>query len=369
LKVLIIKFRNIGDVLLVGPLVSSLKSQDPTLEVSVMVKHGTEAMIQAHPHADEVLVYPHRETGESRWRYFRRELAWVRSLRKRRFDMVINTTEGDRGAILGYLIAPRRIGPVKPGDSKRWRTRLYTEPRALAPGRRHTVIRNLDLLPTSLQQRDRRVRLTFAEADLTRVKAILTKLGWKPEQPLVQVHPTSRWFFKCWNSPDVAQIIDYLQRERHLQVVVTSGPDQRERDRVAQIRTLCESTPLDVSGQLTLKETAALTSLCRLFFGVDTAPMHMAAALDVPVVALFGPSGAFDWGPWPNDWDGEATPYPLQSGVQQCGPHTVIQKNWPCVPCGRDGCEGSKRSACLEQLNAPEVVPVLDQAMARADLA
>ena len=102
------------------------------------------------------------------------------------------------------------------------------------------------------------------------------------------------------------------------------------------------SAPINLAGRLSLKELGALIAKARFFFGMDSAPMHLAAAVDTPAVALFGPSGVFNWGPW-----GEG--------------HLVIQKDWACVPCGRDGCEGSKISRCLVEIEPEEVW----QAMAR----
>ncbi|MDE2089895.1 MAG: putative lipopolysaccharide heptosyltransferase III [Gammaproteobacteria bacterium] len=369
MNILLIKFRNIGDVLLTGPLASTLRMSNPTPRISVLVKAGTEAMLQGHPHVDEVIVYPERQSGESWLGYLRRVLAWLRALRRRGFDLAINTTEGDRGAILARLCgARRRIGIIKPDGDKTWRRALYTDTRTPPPGRRHTVIRNLALAPDPQSPRYRSVHLTFSEHDRDQVKALLAAQGWDGAAPLVHVHPTSRWFFKCWNDGDVARVIDHLQSERGLRVALTSGPEPRERDKAATIIRLCRRAPIDLSGRLSLKQTAALSSLCALFFGVDTAPMHVAAALEVPVVAVFGPSGAFDWGPWPNGWQGEDTPYPAQSGVQRAGPHTVVQKAWRCVPCGRDGCAGTKRSACLEILTADEIIPWLDQTLRERSL-
>ena len=161
MKILIIKFRNIGDVLLTGPLASSLKLEDPENEIHVLVKAGTEAMIDGHPHVDMVHVYPRRRPEESRWQFFRREWRWTGDLRQRQFDMVINTTEGDRGTIVGYLAGGRRrLGLVKRRGDKLWRRLLLTTARLPLPGYRHTVLRNLDLLehlgsmPYAFDQRD-----------------------------------------------------------------------------------------------------------------------------------------------------------------------------------------------------------------------
>jgi heptosyltransferase-3 len=362
-RILVIKSRNIGDVLLTGPLLSALKRHWPEASITALVKAGTEAMLAHHPHVSEVLVFPQRERNESGFAWAGRQMRFLSGLRKERFDLAINTTEGDRGAITAFLSGARqRIGLGKHENDKAWRRRLYS--RVVLPplGLRHTVIRNLDLLPRGVAGYHH-VHLGFTGAHMARVKTLLDRAGWREGEALVQVHPTSRWFFKCWQDRNMARVIDHLQRERGLRVVVTAAPDDRERGRLDAILALCETRPIDLGGQLSLEETAALASLCRLFFGVDTAPMHMAAALDVPVVALFGPSGAFDWGPWPNGWDGAGTPYPRRNGIQRAGQHIVVQKDWDCAPCGRDGCEGGKRSRCLDELTAEEVLPLIDEAL------
>ncbi len=362
MKILIIKFRNIGDVLLTGPLASSIKQHYPNSEVTVLVKAGTEAMLQHHPHVDQVLILPEQHEGESRWQYFQRERAWIDTLKTQGFDQVINTTEGDRGALIGFFAGiKQRIGATKASGDKRWRRALLTDQRPQKTSPTHTVIRNLDLLPPDCRQQYRRVELGFSAPDMDHVTALLKAQHWDGLQTLIQVHPTSRWFFKCWTNEGFAQIIDHLHSQHNCRVVITSGPDARELSKIEQILSQCQHPPINLAGRMSLTQTAALTSLCKLFVGVDTAPMHMAAALDVPVIALFGPSGAFDWGPWPNTWQGGHTPYPARNGVQNAGPHTVIQSDWQCAPCGRDGCDGSKRSRCLESIPATEVIRHIDQ--------
>jgi heptosyltransferase-3 len=96
-----------------------------------------------------------------------------------------------------------------------------------------------------------------------------------------------------------------------------------------------------------LEELAAVLERTALFIGVDSAPMHMAAALKVPVIALFGPSGEHNWGPW---GDG----------------HVVLSSPYLCRPCGEDGCLGSKRSDCLEAISARQVMAAVEQILSRS---
>jgi heptosyltransferase-3 len=117
-------------------------------------------------------------------------------------------------------------------------------------------------------------------------------------------------------------------------------------DYAADVIERCQTRPVDLTGRLNLSELAALIGRARFFFGVDSLPMHMAAATKTPAVALFGPSGEQHWAPW--------------------GPgHQVVAKDWDCRPCGRDGCAGGKISRCLVELTPNEVYPALHRAASK----
>jgi len=158
----------------------------------------------------------------------------------------------------------------------------------------------------------------------------------------------------------MAEIIDRLEITGY-RVVITAAPVKNELQRASNILQNCNHSPINLAGMLTLKQLAALSSLSTLFFGVDSAPMHIAASQNTPVIALFGPSGTFDWGPWPNDWSSLQNPYPEKNGIQYAGHHLVIQQSWDCAPCGQDGCDGTKISRCLDEIKPETVVPLIQQ--------
>jgi heptosyltransferase-3 len=178
----------------------------------------------------------------------------------------------------------------------------------------------------------------------------------------VHVHPASRWTFKCWPADRVAALCDALAA-KGWPIVLTSAPDAKEKALIADVRAardkvalLCttfgsSSAPtLDLSGQLSLKELAALTAQARLFVGVDSAPMHIAAAMGTPVVAIFGPSGDREWGPW---------------GEFGKNRHRVVASmTHPCRPCGLAGCNDSKVSDCLTTLPVSQVLAACEELLA-----
>jgi heptosyltransferase-3 len=181
----------------------------------------------------------------------------------------------------------------------------------------------------------------WSPEDENRLKGLLAARGFTSDRPFVVVHPTSRWMFKTWRLDGYAEVIAHLQRDLGLAVIVTGSPDRKERGAAGDIIRMSNSKPLDLSGQLTLKQLGCLISRARFFFGVDSAPMHIAAAVGTPVIALFGPSGDHMWGPW-----GEG--------------HRVVKKDWECRPCGQDGCRGTKVSRCLVEITTDEVIAEIE---------
>ena len=124
-------------------------------------------------------------------------------------------------------------------------------------------------------------------------------------------------------------------------VALVSGPDPVEQRLLSEVTSRLDSPVPSFAGTFSLKELGALIARARLYVGMDSAPMHIAAAMGTPTVALFGPSGDIEWGPWQV-------------------PHRIVTSSHPCRPCGRDGCGGGKRSECLEAIALPEVVAAVE---------
>jgi heptosyltransferase-3 len=208
------------------------------------------------------------------------------------------------------------------------------------------VEQNLEYLRVlGVQPTATRVSFLFSAADAEAARLRLAEAGLEPGR-FFQAHVTSRWMFKTMPPATAARLLELLRERSGLPFLLTAAPEPRELDYLAELQRHLATGPAPVFSDLRLKELGALSASARFFAGVDSAPMHMAAALDVPVLGLFGPSSAQVWGPWDNRLG--RNPYQAARGVQQGGRHTVLQSAAPCVPCLRDGCNGSKRSDCLD---------------------
>ena len=338
MKILIIKFRNIGDVLLTTPLIKNFKLNYPEAKIDCLVNKDTEEMLALNPNVNKIFTY-NRNYFKSLPKFKRilEEFKFLNSFKN--YDIVINTTEGDRGAFIAkFSKAKIKIGftPKKNLFLKNAFTHKLKNPPLL----RHIIENNLDAIRILNKKiYEKKVEIFWDEKDDEFIDSLNL-----PEK-FVHFHPVSRWLFKCIDDKISAKIIDFIQNELNLPVILTAAPLKKEIEKIGKIKALCKTNPIDLSGKLALKQTAALNKRAKFFIGVDTAIMHISAANNIPVMAFFGPSGAFNWGPWDNNL--MESKYTKKNGFQVMGRHRVIQVDWDCAPCGKDGCRGSKISDCL----------------------
>lgn len=338
MKILLLKFRHIGDVLLITPLLENLKAHyGESCEIGVALNEGCEGIIMPNPLITRLHRYPRGKIAKANLRE-RIALEWgfVREIRATKYDLVLALTEGERSAFLSLLSgASLRVGYAP--KKRLWRG-IYHH--FIAPqGERHTVESNLDALRAlGIPILHKRVRATLGEGEA---------LPPLPSE-FIHIHPVSRWLFKCVDDSLMAGIMERLWEEFGLESVMTCSDDPKEKEKCQRIASLMKRPPVMILGTLSLPQISALNQRARAFIGVDTAIMHLSAANAIPVFAFFGPSGAFHWGAWDNER--LESGYRNRHGLQRMGRHRVYQESRPCIPCGKAGCENSGRSECLLEI-------------------
>ena len=345
-RALVVVLRHHGDVLLASPVLGVLRAHAPKIEVDALVYDDTAPMLEGHPALTRLHVVGRHWRKEGLLTRFGLERELHAELRARRYDLLVHLTEQPRGAWLARSLGARvRVAPVVAGRGAFWAnsfTHLYPLARN---GRRHKVEANLDALRRIGVQPgmdERHLQFIPGAAAEARITELLAAEGLA-ERSYNHIHPASRWSFKCWPAERNAELIDRFSASHR--VVITAAPDPEELAQVAQIVEKTTTKPLVLAGKLQIKELGALTARARLFVGVDSMPMHLAAAMNTPAVALFGPSGEHEWRPWQVK-------------------HRIVASNHSCRPCGNDGCGGGKVSECLTTLPVDQVFAAVEELLA-----
>ncbi|HSX38406.1 MAG TPA: putative lipopolysaccharide heptosyltransferase III [Chlamydiales bacterium] len=329
-KILVVKLRHLGDVLLTAPVFRALKGAMPQAKIDVYIYKEALPMLDGHPDISRLIGYDRNWKKGSFLSLIKHEAALLWSIRKKGYDLAINLTEGDRGVFASLASGAKIRAGFRPKG--KWQAKMLTHIAKDCSALRHTVEKNLDVLrrigifpPPNARE------LYFHVADAARAKAKTLS----ENAPFILIHPTSRWRFKCPPVSHFRDLIKQLLKDGN-RIILTSGPDLFEMKMVQEIAEGLDVTNL--GGQISLKELGALIDLSELLICVDSVSAHLASALKKPVVVLFGPTSEITWGPWQN-------PYARVVALQKS-----------CRPCYLDGCGGSKRSDCLDALPVEDVL-------------
>jgi lipopolysaccharide heptosyltransferase II len=354
-RVLLIRLRLIGDVVLSTPLIRALKQTMPDATISYLVERSAAAVVSGNPHLDEVIIVE-RTRGVARILDDLR-LAW--RLRRSRFDVVIDMHGGPRSSWLTLATgASQRIGYDIPG--RHWMyTRTIPRARELRP--RHSVVNQWDLLSgiegwngVAPDPAGDAVEMPLDEPADARVAERLRRVAVEPQHALIVVHVSASNPFRRWPEPAFAEVVSGLVRDSpDRRVILSSGPSDRPAaDRIAEhARSLLPAyaqTRVVEFGEFDVAELRALVGRSRLFIGGDTGPLHVAATTATPIVAIYGPTLPARSAPW--------RPAAIPS-------EAVEVSGLPCRPCDQRVCApGDYR--CLTTLQPAAVLAAAERALA-----
>ncbi|MBN3067705.1 lipopolysaccharide core heptosyltransferase RfaQ [Pectobacterium brasiliense] len=326
-KILVLKLRYHGDMLLTTPLISTLKANYPDAKIDVLLYQDTMPILSTNPEIHQL--YGLKRKTRTLLEKVRNFKEIRQQLKKNNYDLIVNLADQWPIALLVKSLRCRSIALDRGNNlkGKIWRS-FFSD--CVPPIGAHIVEQNLYLLtPLNLPASNTRSRLSlyYRQED---AQSIINQRPTLLTQRYVVIQPTTRQYYKYWDNDKFAQVIDYL-KTKNLEVVLTCGPSEDDLNVVQDIHAQCTHKPdMTFAGKTSFLELAALIDNAALYIGVDSAPMHMAAALDTPLVCLFGPTDYKLWRPWCDRykqiWAGEYQQMPVQQNYDQ----TV--KYLSCIP-------------------------------------
>lgn len=276
-SILIAQTAFLGDVVLTTPLFKAARRLWPGANITLLTTPQAAPLVEEDPHLSAVLTYD-KKGGESLFSAARR-------LKKGGFDLMIAPHRSHRTALLGFLAGiPVRAGYAEAGFSF-----LYTH-KVARPMALHEVDRILALLPAlgaKILPSDRELFCGCTDAERAKVSAVLAAAGIEAGERVVGMSPGSVWATKRWGTEGFAELAR-LFTSRGRKVALIGGPDDRAV--TAKVAALAGSGVYDFAGLTPLKCLPAWMERFTLFVTNDSAPLHVAAAKDVPTVAIFGPT-------------------------------------------------------------------------------
>jgi lipopolysaccharide heptosyltransferase II len=320
-KVLFFKPGAIGDLLHTLPALKALKNRFPAARITIVVSPGLETLIQGTPVADRVLVFDKSKIKKR----FRNLIEFGLCVRDERYDVFADMQPSFRSFLLRRISRAGRVLVYRKQSSREARgRRLHAAENFLAA-----------LAPLGISGPVGNIELPVKTEALAAVERLLGKSGVDGTRPIVALNcgvgaarPARNWYPERF-----AALADRIRDELGATVVFVGGSEDREL--VGGVLAGMRGKAVSVAGELTLAQSAALLSRCVCLVSSDTGPLHLATAVQTPVVGLFGSTDPRRTGP-------------IGSG------HCVVFKNLPCVPCEQKDCPLGTR-ACMEAISVDEV--------------
>jgi heptosyltransferase-3 len=344
--VLLIQLGDIGDVVWTEPTIRAFRETFPSVQVSVLARSGFGDLLAAHP--DVCRLFNVAAVKGGILAEIPAQSALAGTLRRERFDVVFDLRAGDRGAVMAWLTrAPCRVSLYYDRDIPFWRNSLFThivDPPPLETLRMGAAEQTLRIVREfGIDTADRSPSLRVSEEVAGRVSDILREAGIEEGLRWVSVNPFSRWSYKEWPLERWVPVLDTLRERHHIAAVLVGSPDEVEK--TSRLTARLRGPAFNLAGKTTLAELAGVLRRAAFHVGVDSAAPHIAAAVGIPTITLYGPS---DWRYWAPPGDR----------------HLVVAPADECVPCYQKGCEGKGWSRCLEEMPVERVLDAVEQ-MAR----
>lgn len=322
---LIVRMPNwVGDLVMATPVLQDLRAKYPDAEITAMAREPIAQLLRYDPAIDELFEYSKPESGFLR-RQLRRDI--IGKLRVGKYDVGVLLTNSFSSAWWFWQAGIKR----RIGFGGNWRSFLLSDA-VDRPSGLHQVEEYKALLgnPTTASM----PRLVVTEEELQVARELLRQQGWRPGVKLVGVNPGATYgSAKCWPLERFRSMALQLLEDKDVMLVFFGDGTQ-----VELVRQICRGLPdrvLNLAGATSLRELMALICGCSVLVTNDSGPMHIAAALDVPMVALFGSTDPDKTGPWGKE-------------------EAVVNKKASCSPCFRRVCPIDFR--CMKEISVEEVV-------------
>lgn len=342
MNVLIVKPSSLGDVIHALPAVALLYRAVPGVHLSWLVNEEYASLVQRVPVIDDAIPFRRQRWGSLR--HLGELVEHIRELRSRRFNLAVDLQGLLRSGFISLLSgAPCRIGFA---GAREGAILFYTKRIRVPAQHRHAVDRNIALVRSAF---DTDLPAAFPSLrqkpeDSIQADRLLASPGLAGAAPLIAVAPAARWPSKIWPAASFAETIDRLcTRFPHAGVWLMGT--EAERPITEAVASACiVKPPVDLAGRTDLGVLIEMLRASRVLLSNDSGPMHLAAALGTPVVAMFGPTDPTLTGPY--------------------GPgHVVFQAKCPRGPCFRVKCP--RAGVCMESVAAEAVAAAAAELLER----
>ena len=333
-RILVVKLDHIGDVLLATPVLSNLRQAYPNTELHALCGKWSRVILENHPDVDQVIEYNSPAFCRSEAPTTLKQTGQLlKHLRHQNYDLLIEL-RGDLRIIWFSIlkVSPKRLCRASLQIANKLGFQKFSS--------RHEARRNLDVLKqTDIATPIHNTTFSISEENEAYASKLLGEQQIERELPIITIHPGSPISIKRWKPERFAELADWLITKKRAQILFVGVPDEVQI--ITQIQALMKNESINIAGKTTIPQLASILNISSMFVGNDSGPMHLAAAVGIPTIGLYGPGDPKKFGPV----------------GEKC--HT-IQKKTDCTPCKGDICKFADEG-CMAKIHVKDVIETVEK--------
>ncbi len=338
-KVLVRATNWVGDLVMATPALAGIRKSYPEAEITALVRPPLDLLLLGNPAVDHVLLLDRKGKHSGP----RGLASAVMEIRKQKFKTAILLQNAFEAALITFLAnIPERMGYQTDG-----RGILLTKGVKVSgeTKKKHQVFYYLDLLEKlGLKTAGHYPKLYLSKDEINSARELLNSLDIKKEDTVVGINPGAQYgVAKKWHPERFGQVADKLAKQTGAKIIIFGGP--AELDTANAVQASIRGGAVNLAGRTDLRGLMALIKTCSLFITNDTGPMHIASALDVPTLAIFGSTDPVATGPLNKK-------------------SAVVREPVTCSPCFKRTCP-HKHYNCLERVSAAKVLKTAEEMLSK----
>ncbi len=341
-KILVLRYRFIGDTLLTIPFLRNLRRAEPDAIIDILVSPGSGEILKDCPYINNLIYFDttrkHKyEKGngnkKSFWHY-------VSAIRKENYDKAYVLKRSMSSAFLCFMAGIKE----RIGYNTEFRSIFLTKTLKYNY-HQHESLCYLDVLKRDdIEVKDTYLENWVTDEETKKVKQLFEQNNISESSIKAVVNVTATNEKKVWDINNFARIIEYLSNEKGVQVIYMGAPDDREIYDKIQFKEELKIKPLNLCGAVDLQDSLAILKEVDFILGNDSGTLHMASSVDTKVIGLYGPMSTEKWGALGEN-------------------NILIKSNLPCVPCNLKSCHTYK--ACMNDISVEQVKEAINQTIKR----
>ncbi|MDA0986084.1 MAG: glycosyltransferase family 9 protein [Bacteroidetes bacterium] len=333
-KILISRYKFIGDIVLTTPIIKSLRDKFPNAYIAFLGEQKGTSLLDCNPNIDEIIKFDDSKNN------LIQTILLLKKIRKIKFDIFIDLFSNPRTSLWAKWSGAK----YKIGLNRGIRSKIFTHKIEITNTFESAITQYFKFLkPIGIEQNNYETEIFLSQKEVDEAKRFLLWQGLEMDKPIVAIHPGATWKNKCWLPENFSALIDLISAKTNAEIIISPGAND---DELINFIVNNSYGKVKILPLLPVRQLAAILKCCKVLVSNDCGPMHIAVAVNTPTIGIFGPEPPEIW-----------FPYSEKNG------HKSFFTQLDCSPCRTTKCKLTNDDylLCMQKISTEDIFETVKQ--------